>query len=95
MEEKTTEKAHEINSSGNKKVRDRGKPILLVIVVISIFIVANLLGLGEKLGDMQNWIQSLGPWGPVAFIMIYIMQMHIENDIIRHFSFKDFEKTPT
>ena len=72
MEEKTTEKRHEINSSRNKKVRDRWKPILLVIVVISIFIVANLLGLGEKLGDMQNWIQSLGPWGPVAFIIIYI-----------------------
>ncbi len=72
MEEKTTEKTYKISSSRNKKVRDRWKPILLVIVVISIFIVANLLGLGEKLGDLQNWIQSLGSWGPVAFTLLYI-----------------------
>ncbi len=72
MEEKTTEKTDEINSSRNKKVRDRWKPIFLIIVVISIFIAANLLGLGEKLGNLQNWIQSLGPWGPVAFSMLYI-----------------------
>ena len=48
------------------------KPILLLAIVITLFTIATMFGLGEKLGDLKNWISSLGSWGPVAYLLIYL-----------------------
>lgn len=47
------------------------KPFILGVVIITLIIVSNRLGLGEKLGDLKDWIKSIGIWGPVVFISIY------------------------
>lgn len=48
------------------------KPIAILAFAIVMLFVARYFGLGEKLKNMSGFIQELGPWGPVAFILIYI-----------------------
>jgi len=49
------------------------RPILLIGLIIIIFILAIVLGAGEKLGALREWIQSLGAFGPVIFAGIYVL----------------------
>src|SRR5439155_21768619 len=32
----------------------------------------NYFGLQERLGTLLRWVDSLGNWGPAAFVLIYI-----------------------
>jgi uncharacterized membrane protein YdjX (TVP38/TMEM64 family) len=59
----------------NRNVQSRGlwRPALLLIVVIAALVIARLFGIGERLSEMREWIESLGAWGPVAFISLYIV----------------------
>ena len=45
---------------------------VLVAVVAALAISAKFFGLGDKLEDLQAWIESLGSLGPVAFILVYV-----------------------
>ncbi|RJP75050.1 MAG: TVP38/TMEM64 family protein [Candidatus Abyssobacteria bacterium SURF_17] len=47
------------------------RPIVLIAAVIAMLVAANALGLGERLSAVRDWIQSLGPWGPAVFILLY------------------------
>jgi uncharacterized membrane protein YdjX (TVP38/TMEM64 family) len=49
------------------------RPILLVALIITIFILAILFGVGEKLGVLREWIQSLGVLGPAVFVGLYVL----------------------
>ena len=49
------------------------RPILLVALIITIFILAILFGVGEKLGALREWIQSLGVLGPAVFVGLYVL----------------------
>ena len=49
------------------------RPILLVALIITIFILAILSGVGEKLGVLREWIQSLGVLGPAVFVGLYVL----------------------
>ena len=62
----------EENTLLREKPQDWWKPVLLVILIIALFIIVNLYGFGQKLEDIQHWIQSLGIWGPTAFFLIYL-----------------------
>lgn len=55
-----------------RKLLPLWRPVLLVIVVIALLVLARLFGLGERLGDLRDWIQGLGVWGFLAFIGIYV-----------------------
>jgi uncharacterized membrane protein YdjX (TVP38/TMEM64 family) len=55
-----------------QKQKDWWKPILLISAIVGIFILAKVFGIGERLGDLRDWIQGLGPWGPAAFLLLYI-----------------------
>lgn len=54
--------------------RTRGwwRPLLLLAVIITILVLSKVLGLDQRLGDLRDWIHSLGPWGPLVFILLYI-----------------------
>jgi uncharacterized membrane protein YdjX (TVP38/TMEM64 family) len=54
-----------------KKVQGLWRPIALLAVIVAIIIMARLLGLGERLGDLRRWILSLGAWGPAVFLLLY------------------------
>jgi uncharacterized membrane protein YdjX (TVP38/TMEM64 family) len=47
------------------------RPIVLLVVVITVIIVSAKLGVGNKLGALQEWIKSLGILGPLVFTAVY------------------------
>jgi uncharacterized membrane protein YdjX (TVP38/TMEM64 family) len=55
-----------------KKSTDWWKPIVFLAIIITLFIVMNGIGFGQNIKELQNWITSLGLWGPVAFFIIYL-----------------------
>jgi uncharacterized membrane protein YdjX (TVP38/TMEM64 family) len=49
------------------------RPVLLIILVTAVFVISAKLGVGEKLGALQNWIRSLGALGPLVFMGAYAL----------------------
>ncbi|PKL75990.1 MAG: hypothetical protein CVV27_12555 [Candidatus Melainabacteria bacterium HGW-Melainabacteria-1] len=49
------------------------KPLLLLGIVIAGLLGAKALGLDQQLRQLQPWIASLGSWGPLAFVAIYVV----------------------
>jgi len=49
------------------------RPVLLISLIVTIFVLAIVLGIGEKLGALRGWIQSLGVLGPAVFVGLYIL----------------------
>ncbi|MCZ6748770.1 MAG: hypothetical protein O7D96_05715, partial [SAR324 cluster bacterium] len=49
------------------------RPLLLLAVVAVLLVLARVFGLGEKFGLLQDWIEGLGPVGPVVFLGLYIL----------------------
>jgi uncharacterized membrane protein YdjX (TVP38/TMEM64 family) len=49
------------------------RPVLLIGLIVTIFVLAIVLGIGEKLGAIRGWIQSLGVLGPAVFVGLYIL----------------------
>jgi uncharacterized membrane protein YdjX (TVP38/TMEM64 family) len=47
------------------------RPIALMGLVIAMIVFSYVFGIGEKLGALRDWIQSLGALGPVVFVFIY------------------------
>jgi len=45
----------------------------LIVLITAIFILAIIIGLGEKLGALREWIHSLGVLGPAVFVGLYIL----------------------
>jgi len=41
------------------------------VVVVAIIVISAKMGVGEKLGALQDWIRSLGVLGPLAFMVVY------------------------
>lgn len=60
------------NNQKNDRSKDWWKPIILIIVIVTLFIVMNLYGFGQDIEELQHWIQTQGVWGPVAFFFIYL-----------------------
>lgn len=56
----------------DKKARLWWRPTSLLLAVITIFIVATILGLDRYLQGIQPWITNLGSWGVIAFFFIYL-----------------------
>jgi len=65
--------SQDMNTSNAKsKTKGLWKPILLITVIIGALILARVLGLGQRMGDLRNWIETLGILGPVVFVFIYV-----------------------
>ena len=47
------------------------RPILLIVLVTVVIVVSARMGVGERLGALQDWIRSLGPLGPLVFMGVY------------------------
>ncbi len=48
------------------------KPIALAAVLVSLIVVARVFNLGDRLGELREWILSLGALGPFVYVLIYI-----------------------
>lgn len=60
-------------SSPQSSKKGLWKPIALIAAVLVMLVLARYLGLDRYLKALQPWIESLGPWGPLAFIVIYVL----------------------
>ena len=50
------------------------KKLLPALVVVGVLIAAfRTLPVGEWLQSALDWVEGLGPWGPVAFIALYAL----------------------
>jgi uncharacterized membrane protein YdjX (TVP38/TMEM64 family) len=53
--------------------RKNRKKILVPLALITVlFILSRIMEVDEYLKILQDWLWSLGPWGPVAFIGLYV-----------------------
>ena len=60
-----------VPSDTHKKRHEWWRPVVLVVAIVALLVLGRVLGLGERLGELRNWIQGLGPWGPVVFVFLY------------------------
>jgi len=56
-----------------KKRRNVWRPIIFIIMLCAAIILLRFLGVGERLADLRAWIAGLGSWGPLVFVLIYIL----------------------
>jgi len=69
------------NDSGNKNTPVRPgrkkhylfKPLVLILLILTVFVIVELFGLDEKLDELRDWIGTLGVLGPVVYVFIYII----------------------
>ncbi len=67
----TTNKAPKNTPNGSKGIASWWRPVVLLIVVIAGLSLARMIGIGERLGALREWIFSLGGWGPLVFVFLY------------------------
>jgi uncharacterized membrane protein YdjX (TVP38/TMEM64 family) len=72
MEESWMKNERDVSIQQERK-RGRWRPAALLGGIILILVLSKILGLGQRLGDLRNWIHSLGTWGPVVFAFLYIV----------------------
>ncbi len=46
--------------------------IVPLTVLVALFIAGRLVDVDNYLQALQKWLWSMGPWGPVAFVFIYV-----------------------
>jgi len=56
-----------------KKKNNLWRPIIFIILLMAAIILLRFWGVGEKLTDLRAWIGGLGSWGPLVFVLIYII----------------------
>ncbi len=49
------------------------KPALFLVFLVAVVFSARAFGVGERLGQLRDWIQGLGAWGPVVFVPLYAL----------------------
>ncbi len=70
--EQITDPEPEISSGPGNKSSLNLKLILFAVALVVLFFGVRALGLDQWLKQVQPWIASLGPMGPVAYIGIYV-----------------------
>lgn len=68
--ESATVQPHAADNAQRKR-RDWWRPVALLAAILVVLVLARVLGVGERLGDLRDWIHELGPWGPFVFAVLY------------------------
>jgi uncharacterized membrane protein YdjX (TVP38/TMEM64 family) len=48
------------------------KLLALAGAIVALFVLARVLGIGDRLIGLRDWIASLGPWAPVVYVVVYV-----------------------
>lgn len=68
---KPTKNNIEKPSSRTKPVSSLWRPISLVAVLVLLMVLARVFNLGDRLGELREWIHSIGFFGPLVYVVIY------------------------
>jgi uncharacterized membrane protein YdjX (TVP38/TMEM64 family) len=49
------------------------QPLLFLIFLLAVIILLKFSGIADKLIDVREWINGLGFWGPMVFVLVYIL----------------------
>jgi uncharacterized membrane protein YdjX (TVP38/TMEM64 family) len=47
------------------------RPIALAVLLIALMVSARVFNLGDRLGELREWIHSLGALGPFVYVFVY------------------------
>jgi uncharacterized membrane protein YdjX (TVP38/TMEM64 family) len=61
------------NPSDATKKTGLWRPALLIVTVLAAVILFPILGIGERLGDLKEWIHGFGSLGPLVFLLFYVI----------------------
>ncbi|MDP6154726.1 MAG: TVP38/TMEM64 family protein [Candidatus Thermoplasmatota archaeon] len=69
------------NNSGNENVPTGHKrkkhylfkPLVLILLILTVYVIVELFGLDERLDELRDWIGTLGVLGLLVYIGIYII----------------------
>jgi uncharacterized membrane protein YdjX (TVP38/TMEM64 family) len=67
-----SDKKVHISSSPPPRKKSIWRPIALGLIIIAFMVLAKVFNLGGRLGEIREWILSLGALGPIVYILIYI-----------------------
>ncbi len=62
----------DLAAAGSATRQSLWKPVVLGVLLIAFMVLGRVLNAGDRLGELREWIISLGALGPVAYIVIYI-----------------------
>ncbi len=70
-----SDSGEQVGGSPNAQNQKTGwwRPVILLAALVVIIILAKVFHIGEHLGNLRNWIETLGPWGPVVFFVLYVV----------------------
>lgn len=60
-------------SENQDKAGGKWRLVVLLLAVVGALALAKIFGVGERMGELRGWIESLGPWGPVVFVLLYVV----------------------
>ena len=49
------------------------RPLILIIFLLAVIILLRLSGVADKLTAVREWINGLGSWEPLVFVLVYIL----------------------
>lgn len=61
------------NSKEDKHISVSWRSVAMVVLILCVIIAFRYLGIGEKLGDLRQWIQDFGSLAPLVYVLIYII----------------------
>lgn len=67
-----SDKTENISSSPPPRKKSIWRPIALGLIIITFIVLAKVFNLSGRLGELREWILSLGALGPLVYILIYI-----------------------
>jgi uncharacterized membrane protein YdjX (TVP38/TMEM64 family) len=61
-----------MTDQADKQKKSLAKPVLLVAGIVLLMILAKVFHVDQRIGDLREWIVSLGILGPVVYFVIYV-----------------------
>ena len=64
-----------MQNEANQNAAAQGKRrlVILALVIVSALMLAKVFGVGDRIGELRGWIEGLGPWGPLVFLLLYVV----------------------
>ncbi len=56
-----------------KKSAGWWRPVALLALIIAILVLGKVFGIGGRLEALRDWLATLGPWGPMVFVLVYVV----------------------